>query len=298
MFKKIWRKRFDIVNYTLLIVLVILFIYPLYFTIIASLSDPTEVVYGNVKFLIKGFTLEGYQNVFINDDLWNGYKNSLIYTFFGTIFNLFLTVPTAYALSKRFLWKRGIVITYFVITMYFSGGLLPTYLQMKNLGLVGNPLVMIVIGGISVYNVLVIRTYFMSSIENSLFEAAEIDGCSQFGQFFRIAIPLAKPVIAVITLYYAVGHWNDFFGALVYCTDKDYYPLQMVLRNILMMNQMPPMMLDFLTYDQMESLIRRQHMAEAMKYAVIFIASVPVLVLYPLVQKHFVKGVMVGAVKG
>lgn len=298
MFKKIWRNRFDIVNYTLLIVLLLLFLYPLYFTIIASLSDPTEVVSGNVKFWIKGFTLEGYKNVFINDELWNGYKNSIIYTFFGTLFNLFLTVPTAYALSKRFLWKKGIIMTYFVLTMYFNGGLLPTYIQVKNLGLIGNPMVMIILGGISVYNVLVIRTYFMSSIESTLFEAAEIDGCSQFGQFFRMAIPLAKPVIAVITLYYAVGRWNDFFGALVYVTDKEYYPLQMVLRGILMQNTMPPMMEEHMSLDQIASLIRRQQMAEAMKYAVIFIASVPVLILYPLVQKHFVKGVMVGAVKG
>lgn len=298
MLKKIWRNKFDIVNYAIMLVLLILFLYPLYFTVIASFSDPHEVVTGNVKFWIKGFTTEAYKNVFINKQIWIGYRNTIFYTLFGTLLNLFLTIPTAYALSKKNLWKKNIAITYFVLTMYFSGGLLPTYLQVKNMGLLDKPYTLIVLGGISIYNVLVVRTYFQSSISESLFEAAEIDGCSQIGQFIKIAVPLAKPVIAVITLYYAVGRWNDFYTALVYVADKDAFPLQMVLRGILMQNQQVPMMMDMMTDDQAAYMIRKQQMAEAMKYALIFIASLPVLMLYPLVQKHFVKGVMVGAVKG
>jgi len=298
MLKKIWRNKFDIFNYAILIILLIVFLYPLYFTVIASFSEPSEVVNGNVKLWIKGFTTEGYRNVFINKQLWIGYRNSICYTVFGTLLNLFLTVPTAYALSKKNLWKGKLIITYFVLTMYFSGGLLPTYLQVKSMGLLNKPYTLIILGGISVYNVLVVKTYFQSTISESLFEAAEIDGCSQFGQFFRVAVPLAKPVIAVITLYYAVGRWNDFYTALVYVSDSDAYPLQMVLRGILLQNQAPPMIMDKMTNEQLSSMVQRQYMADAMKYAVIFIASIPMLIIYPFVQKYFVKGVMVGAVKG
>ena len=226
-------KTFTVVNYTLLAILTLIILYPLYFTVIASISEPYEVVSGNVVLWPKGFTLESYAQIFHNEEIWTGFRNSTLYTVFGTMMSLILTIPAAYALSKKNLWGRGIITTYFVIIMYFSGGLLPTYLVVRDLGLLNQPYTLVIIGSFSVYNMVVARTYYQSSIPESLYEAAEIDGCSGFGQFFRIAIPLSKPIIAVIALYYAVGRWNDFYNSLVYITNSDYYSLQQILRNIL-----------------------------------------------------------------
>lgn len=293
-------KVFGIVNALLLIVITIALLYPLFFTIIASVSDPTEVVGGNVTIWPKGFSLESYKAVFKEDEIWVGYRNSIIYTVVGTLFNLTLTIPAAYALSKKRMRFRGAINTFFVFTMFFSGGMLPSYLLVKDLGLINSPLTMIILGGLSVYNVIVARTYFASSIPDSLYEAAEMDGCSEFKKFFKIALPLAKPIIAVIALYYAVGRWNDYFTALIYINDSDYYPLQLVLRNILQGSQIKLSSMDTasLSSDELLYLIKQSNLAEAMKYAVIFIASLPMLVIYPFIQKYFVKGVMVGSVKG
>lgn len=214
--------------------------------------------------------------------------------------NLVLTIPAAYALSKRFLWHRGLITTYFVIIMFFSGGLLPTYLVVKDLELINKPYTLIVLGGFSVYNMIVTRTYFQTSIPESLYEAAEVDGCSQFRQFFRIALPLAKPILAVITLYYAVGRWNDFSTCLIYIKDANYYSLQMVLRNILLEGQNILKSVESSSMDaaQLAYVMKRAYLAEGMKYSVIMIASMPMLIAYPFVQKYFVKGVMIGSVKG
>lgn len=294
------NKIFDMVNVLFMILLAIVFIYPLYFTVIASLSDPYEVATGNVMFMIKNFTLESYIEVFKNKEIWKGYSNSIVYTIVGTIFNLIITLPAAYAMSKRKLWMKGWISTYFIIPMYFGGGLLPTYLQIKSMGLINKPYTMIILGGFSIYNMVVTRTYFQTSVPESLYEAAEMDGCSQFRQFFNIALPLAKPIIAVITLYYAVGRWNNYYTALIYLSKSDYYPLQMVLRNILLAGQSALSNIDLSTLDDAGrfDLMRRIFQAEAMKYSIIFIASLPMLILYPFIQKHFVKGVMVGAIKG
>ena len=293
-------KTFTVVNYTLLAILTLIILYPLYFTVIASISEPYEVVSGNVVLWPKGFTLESYAQIFHNEEIWTGFRNSTLYTVFGTMMSLILTIPAAYALSKKNLWGRGIITTYFVIIMYFSGGLLPTYLVVRDLGLLNQPYTLVIIGSFSVYNMVVARTYYQSSIPESLYEAAEIDGCSGFGQFFRIAIPLSKPIIAVIALYYAVGRWNDFYNSLVYITNSDYYSLQQILRNILLesQNALSAINGDTLSSDEMAYFMRRAYLAEAMKYAIIFVSSLPMLLIYPLVQKHFVKGVMVGSVKG
>lgn len=300
MFKIKSSTIFNFINQTILILIAIVLLYPLYFTVIASFSEPYDVVAGNVMFWFKGFTLDSYKDVFHNSDIWIGYRNGLTYTGLGTMLNLMLTIPAAYALSKKTLWKRNWFTTYFVITMYFSGGLLPTYLQVKSLGLLNKPYTLIILGGISVYNMVVARTYFQNSIPESLYEAAEIDGCSQFGQFFKIALPLAKPIIAVITLYYAVGRWNDFFNSLVYISSPKYFSLQMVLRNILLESQVALSQIDTSSMDseQVAYMMQRAYRAEAMKYSIIFIASLPMLIIYPFVQKYFVKGVMVGSVKG
>ena len=293
-------KTFTVVNYTLLAILTLIILYPLYFTVIASISEPYEVVSGNVVLWPKGFTLESYAQIFHNEEIWTGFWNSTLYTVFGTMMSLILTIPAAYALSKKNLWGRGIITTYFVIIMYFSGGLLPTYLVVRDLGLLNQPYTLVIIGSFSVYNMVVARTYYQSSIPESLYEAAEIDGCSGFGQFFRIAIPLSKPIIAVIALYYAVGRWNDFYNSLVYITNSDYYSLQQILRNILLesQNALSAINGDTMSSEEMAYFMRRAYLAEAMKYAIIFVSSLPMLLIYPLVQKHFVKGVMVGSVKG
>lgn len=300
MFKIKSDKVFDIVNGILLLILLIVILYPLYFVLIASFSEPYDVVNGDVRFWFKGFTIESYKQVFHNKDIWVGYRNSSVYTIVGTMLSLFLTVPAAYAMSKKNLWNRGILTTFFMITMYFSGGLLPAYLNIRDMGLLNKPYTLIIIGSFSVYNMIITRSYFQNSIPESLFEAAEIDGASQFKQFFAIAIPLAKPIIAVITLYYAVGRWNDFYNSLVYISKSEYYSLQLILRNILIGSQNALAEIDASTMDaeQISELVRRAYMAEAMKYAVIYVASLPMLILYPFVQKFFVKGIMVGGVKG
>lgn len=291
---------FDIFIYVALAVITLILAYPIYFVVIASFSEPYEVVNGNVFFWLKGFSLESYKNIFENSKIWTGYANTIKYTFFGTCLNLFLTIPAAYALSKPWLWKRGLLTTFFIIPMYFSGGLLPTYLQVRDMGLLNKSYTLIILSGISIYNLVVARTYFQTSIPDSLYEAAEIDGCGQFGQFFRIALPLSKPIVAVITLYYAVSRWNDYYNSLVYVSSSKYHSLQMVLRNILLESQNAINNTDLgsLTTEQMMSAAQKTYLAESMKYAVIFVASLPMLILYPFIQKYFVKGVMIGAVKG
>lgn len=290
----------SVVNVILLIVVTIMLAYPLYFTIIASVSEPIDVVEGNVKFWPVGLTFDGYLNTFKENSIWVGYRNSIVNTFFGTVFSLFLTIPAAYSLSKKKMRGYKAINTYFVFTMYFGGGLLPYYLLVKDIGLMNKPYTLIILGALSVYNIIITRTYFSSSIPESLFEAAEIDGCSEFGKFFRIALPLAKPIVAVISLYYAVGEWNDYFTSLLFINKKDYYPLQTVLKNILMSNQARSATLNStgMSSEELVYLARQAYMAEAMKYAVIFIASLPMLIAYPFVQKYFTKGVMVGSVKG
>lgn len=290
----------DIVVYTVLALLTLIILYPLYFTVIASFSEPSEVVSGNVFLWIKGFTLDSYKYVFESDEIWIGYRNSIFYTVFYTILAMILTIPAAYALSKEYLWHRNLIATFFVITMYFSGGMLPTYLNVRNLGLLDKPYTLIVIGAFSAYNMIVAKNYFQYSIPESLYEAAGIDGCSEIGKFFRIGLPLAKPVIAVVTLYYAVGQWNNYFNSLIYITKRKYYSLQMILRSILIetKNALQGINLEEIDTESLMAHLRKVYMAETMKYSVILLASLPMLILYPFIQKHFVKGVMVGAVKG
>jgi len=290
----------DIIVYATLTLITLLILYPLYFTVIASFSDPYEVVRGNVILWIKGFSLDSYANVFNNEEIWIGYRNTIIYTGVGTLFAMILTIPAAYALSKKYLWNRKLIILYFVITMYFSGGMLPTYLNLKDLDLLNKPYTLIIIGAFSTYNLIVAKTYFESSIPESLYEAADIDGCSQIGQFFWIAIPLAKPITAVIALYYAVSWWNNYFNSLIYISKSQYYSLQMVLRQIMQQSKdaLVGIDLEIVGEDALMYFLRKEYIAEAMKYSVIIIASLPMLILYPFIQKYFVKGVMIGSVKG
>lgn len=299
MLKSKYDKVFDAINCTLLFILTLLMIYPLYFVLIASFSEPFEVANGNVLLWPKGFTLTAYRNMLKESGVWIGYRNSIFYTIFGTAYNLLLTIPTAYVLTKKSLPGRSLLTGYFFVTMYFGGGMIPTYLNIKNLGLLNTPWVLIIGTGVSCWNLLVTRQFFASSIPDELYESAQIDGANDFRQFLQIGIPLAMPIIAVMALFYGVGHWNAYYNALLYIRTSELHPLQLVLRNILISNEQ--MLLNAQLEGDTEAMVvavQRAHMAEAMKYALIFIAAAPMLCAYPFVQKHFVKGVMIGAVKG
>ncbi len=280
-------------------VIVIVTVYPIYFSVVASLSEPADVIMGNVSVWPIGFTKESYQNILNQSNVWVGYRNSIVYMVFGTLLSLCLTIPAAYVLSHHNLPGRNILSWYFILILYLSGGLVPTYLVVRGLNLLNKPYTMIIIASFSVYNMVVSRVYFESSIPMEVYESARIDGASEFGQFFRIALPLATPIIAVIGLFYASTRWNDYFNGMIYLSNSDYYPLQLVLRNILIQSQMAAATIDpTMDPEAVVALTRRTYMAETMKYALIIISSLPMLALYPFVQKYFVKGMMIGSVKG
>ncbi len=287
-------KIFDTTNFLLMILFFFLFAWPLWFIVIASFSDPAAVWNGKVVLLPKGFSIEAYREILKYKSIWLGYRNTIIYTVLGTLINLVLTVCAAYPLSRKDFMPKNFFMFMFMLTMYFSGGLIPTYLVVSKLNLVNTIWAMIIPGAISIYNVIITRTYFMNSIPESLEEAAELDGANSLQFLLRIVLPLSKPVIAVIALYYAVGHWNDFFSALIYIHKKELLPLQTFLRDLLIQNQVN---IDMTGLDPVAA-ERKMKLAQTIKYGVIVVSSVPVLCFYPLVQKHFVKGIMIGSVKG
>ncbi|MEY2191888.1 carbohydrate ABC transporter permease [Neobacillus sp. BF23-41] len=286
-------KVFDIINFFLVAIILLLVVYPLYFIVIASISDPNMIYEGKVWLLPKELTLEGYQRIFGDSKIWLGYKNSIMYTVVGTIVNVSFTLMAAYALSRKDLYGRNVIMFLFLMTMFFSGGLIPTYLVVKNLGLLNTMWALILPKAVAVWNVIVAKTFFESSIPNELLEAARIDGCSDVKFFWKIVLPLSKPIVAVMVLFYAVGHWNSYFDALIYLNNENLYPLQLILRNILIQNQASTMMIS-----DLDSLAAKQRVSELIKYGVIIVATIPLLIVYPFVQKYFVKGVMIGGIKG
>lgn len=284
---------FLFIVYATVILISVVILYPLWFVIIASISDPNLVATGEVLLLPKGVTFEGFKYIFRDPRIWSGYYNTIRYTVVGTMLALFITIPAGYALSRTDMMGRGIIMKLLIVTKYFSGGLIPTYLVVKGLGLVNTPYVLMILGSFSVFNLILCRTYFLNTMPIELQEAAEIDGCGIFQYFLKVVIPLSKSIIAIMVLYYAVGHWNSFFNGLIYVTDSDLYPLQLILRDILITGQS----VDPSTVDP-DSLELMKQIARTIQYSVIIVSSLPVLVLYPFVQKHFVKGVMIGSVKG
>lgn len=267
-------------------------LYPMYFIVIASFSNSNMVNQGLVRLIPKGINFFGYRKILERSDLWLGYRNTIFYTVAGTLLNLAVTLPAAYVLAQQKFRARRFIMTLFVITMYFGGGMVPTYMLVKTLHLTNSPYVMIIMGAVSVYNLIITRTFFENSIPAELQEAAQLDGCSHLRYFTSIVLPLSKAVISVIVLYYAVGHWNDFFTALLYLNKDEYQPLQIVLRNILISNQAMAG-----TTGAGEGSYAQQY-ADQVKFAVIIVSTVPVLCIYPFIQKYFEKGVMIGAVKG
>jgi len=291
---------FDAVNLILITIFFIIMLYPLYFVIIASISDIHQVGLGNVIWRPVGINFDAYRQVLNHSAIWTGYRNSLIYTSLGVIYNLMLLLPLSYALSKKYLWGRGVVTWFFLFTMFFSGGLIPAYiLRVIHLN-INNTIWVMILGSVSVWNMVVTRTYFMSSIPDELYESAEIDGAGQIKSFFMIALPLAKPIIAVMALFIGVGAWNSFFSAAIYLTRTDMFPLQLVLRSILILNENIPMDSDLVgaLAADVEEQVARQHLAMSMRYSTVFIGSAPLLIAYPFVQKYFVKGLMIGSLKG
>ncbi|MGM0877561.1 MAG: carbohydrate ABC transporter permease [Bacillota bacterium] len=285
---------FDSVIYVICGLVFLIIAYPLYFVIIASVSDSTLVSTGKVLLFPKGFSLFGYQEIFQDSRIWIGYKNTMIYSLLGTFVNLLLTLPAAYVLSRQEFRARRVLMFFFVFTMFFNGGLIPTYLLMKDLQMIDTMWVFIIPFSVNVFNLIITRTFFESNIPKELYEAASIDGCTHFEFFMKIVLPLSKAVVSVIGLYYLVWHWNDFFTGLIYVRDYNLQPLQIVLRDILISNQV------FAegAGSGGASGGYAQRYADQIKYGVIIVSTLPILIVYPFIQKYFEKGVMIGSVKG
>ena len=286
-------KIFIILVYVFLSIAGLAVLYPLIYIVSASFSDPQAVMTGEVVLWPVRVSLKGYQAVFKNPKIMTGFLNSFIYLFLGTALNLVMTMLCAYPLSRKEFKHRNKIAALFVFTMYFSGGLVPTYMVVNKLGLIDTIWAMIIPSAMSTYNMIICRTYMINSIPDEMYEAAQVDGCSPFRYLTRIVTPLCKPILAVLTLYYGVAKWNSYFDAMLYIKKQALQPLTIIMREILILNQVDPTMVsDAKAASEMSGL------TALLKYSTIVVASVPVLILYPFVQKHLVKGVMVGAVKG
>ena len=285
----------DIINIFLLCVVLVIFIYPLLFVVSASLSDPGAVWSGKVWVWPVGFTLDGYQEIIKDTEIWTGYLNSVIYTVVGTLVNLFFTVTCAYPLSRSDFKARGILMKLYAFTMFFGGGLIPTYLLVQGLGLLDTMWAIILPSFASVTNIIITRTFFQTNIPTELREAGFLDGCTNLSFLTRIVLPLSKPILAVMALYYGVGHWNGFFQAMIYIQDRGKYPLQLFLREIVLQSSM---MLEDMQTGDAELIAKQMQLVEIIKYCAIIVASLPALIIYPWMQRFFVKGVMIGSLKG
>lgn len=284
---------FDGVNFALSLVLLAAFLYPLYYVLIASISDPYAVWNGKVIFFPKGLTLAGYRQILTYRDILTGYRNSIAYTAASILLSLTLTISAAYPLAQRNFLLRGAFSKFLLFTMFFSGGLIPTYLMIKTLRILNTPLAVILPGAASVTNIIITRTFFQTTLPAELREAAFLDGCSHLRYLFSITLPLSKAILAVMALYYGVGQWNSFFNAMIYLTNRDLYTLQLVLREILLTSSVT-----LETGGDPQALAEQQRIGEIIKYGVIVVAAVPALAAYPFVQRFFIKGVMIGSLKG
>ena len=283
---------FDVILYTICALLLIVILYPLWFIIIASFSDPSAVAGGHVWLWPVGFTMEGYQELLRQPQVWLGYRNTIAYTVVGTLIGLAVNIPAAYALSRKDLWGRKGLMGLYVFTMFFSGGLIPIFLTVQQAGLYNTFWVLVLPFSVSAYNIIVARTFFETSLPPDLWDAAQIDGCGNLRFFFTMALPLSKAVISVIALWTAVGQWNSYFNALIYIRDENLYPLQLIMRNILITNQ------NFAALGTGEAAMIAMRRANLVRYAMIIVATVPIMCVYPFIQKYFDQGVMIGAVKG
>lgn len=279
--------------YTLLTVFTLMVLYPLIYIVAASFSDGKQVMLGRVYLWPVDFTLDGYRAVFSHKNVMIGYRNTIFYTVVGTCINLVITLSCAYPLSRRDMPLRGFFMFLFVFTMFFNGGLIPTYLLISGLGLINTIWPLLLLGAMSVYNMIITRTFFSNSIPIELLEASQIDGCSDARYFFSVLLPLSPAVIAVITLYYAVGHWNSYFNALIYVRNTNLQPLQLILRSVLLATRV-----SMNEFEDPELLEGKAGLEYLLKYSLIVVSSAPIIAMYPFVQRYFMKGVMLGSVKG
>ena len=286
-------RTFNTLVNVLMSLILLIVLYPLIYVVSSSFSSASAIMAGRVLLWPVEPSLEGYRVVFSNREIMVGYYNSMRYMIFGTLCNVAMTMAAAYPLSRKETPLRGLWMFLFTFTMYFSGGLIPNYIQMMKLGIIDTLWVMILPGAIAVYNMVLARTFLQNNLPGELLEAAQIDGCNDVRYFFSMVLPLSKPVIAVIALYYAVGHWNAYFDAFIYLNSRRLYPLQLFLREILVTNTMDPI------YElDPDLLVKKQGLADLLKYSLIIVASAPMMFIYPLAQRHFVKGVMIGSLKG
>lgn len=284
---------FITINYLILSLFFIIVLYPLIYILSSSFSSTDAVISGRVWLLPVEPTLLGYKAVFKNPQVMTGYANSGFYTIFGTMINVVMTVLAAYPLSRKDFYGRGMIMMLFTFTMLFSGGLIPTYLLTKNLGMIDTRWALLIPNAMAVLYVIIARTYFQTTIPDELYEAAELDGSSDIRFIVSIVLPLSSPILAVMVLFYAVEHWNSYFDALIYLKTAGLYPLQIILRNILIQNEIQMNMMA-----DIDAMMKFQGMADLLKYSLIVVASIPVLIIYPFVQKYFVKGIMIGSLKG
>lgn len=289
--KSMGERTFDVLNIVFMVFMIVITMYPFLFVVFGSVSMPAEFArHTGILWRPQGFQLEAYKVVISNEDIISGYLNTAIYVGVGTAFNILLTVLTAYVVSRKHFMFRAFLMKMMMVTMFFSGGMIPTYLMMQQLGIMGTRASIIFPGLISVTNVIIMRTSFLG-IPDALEESARMDGANEFVVLFRIVLPLSMPVISVMILFYGVGHWNSWFNAMLYLRDRALFPLQLILREILVFSSTDNMMISL-------GSIKGQDMSEIIKYATIIVSTVPILCVYPFLQKHFVKGVMIGAIKG
>ena len=284
-------KIFYLFIYVFLGFLALVILYPLYFIIIASISDPDAVLGGDVILFPVGITLSGFEAILHRSDVWLGYLNTIIYTALTVVLSLVVTVPAGWALSRKQLLGKKFFMIYFIIPMFFGGGLIPTYNVMSQLNLINTPWAVILPSILSVWNLFMTRTFFESSIPDGLVEAARIDGASEFRIFFSLVLPLSKAILAVMALYYAVGQWNSYFNAMIFLQDENLYPLQLILREILIASETT-------TGGSGETILEQYRLANQIKYVSVIVSSAPVIMLYPFVQKYFAQGAMIGSLKG
>lgn len=285
-------KIFDCVVNILVVLAAVITLYPMYFVLLASISSPSALISGQSLLIPSDVSFASYKYIFADTRIWRGYGNTILYTFFNTILGTVITVMAGYALSRKDLVGRNVFMKLMVFTMYFQGGLVPTYIVVKNLHLTNTRAIMMILGSFTVFNLIIVRTFFLSKIPDELLEAAQLDGCGNGRFFCSIVLPLSKEIVAVVVLYIAVASWNSFFNALIYLSSQKLYPLQLILREVLLGGQTIQSDVDAADIAEM------QRLAATIKYAVMVISTLPILVLYPFVQKYFVKGVMVGSVKG
>lgn len=292
---------FTVVNYIILTLFGLAALYPLIYVLSASISEPLAVNSGRMKLWPVGFNIEGYKSILSNKWILTGYGNSLFYTVVGTFLNVLVTFMASYSLSRKDMYGHGLITFFMVFTMWFGGGLIPTFLVVKKLGLVNTRMVLLLLGLVSVYNCIICRSFISSSIPYELQEAARIDGCNDFQIFFVIVLPLAKAVTVVLMLYYAVQHWNSYFQEMIYLRDRGKFPLSLFLREILVQSKFAETAImsgEAYSPEEMLALMKQADTANMLKYCFIVVSTLPMLIVYPFLQKYFEKGVTIGSVKG